>query len=110
MYLLNIVKATKKVSINEIKDFIFETCYKRIGFSKENSCYSVKRLKKSIYYCLQANYWKKYLIPVITKENRKSVKQSEQPKAFDTVYIKSITTDYPKTSHKLFKTIRQAKK
>ena len=61
MYLLNIVKATRKMSTNEIKDFIFENCYKRIGFSKENSCYS-------------------------------------------------ITIDYPKTSHKLSKTIRKAGK
>ena len=36
----------KKIPINETKDFIFENYYKRIGFSKENSCYSIKRLKK----------------------------------------------------------------
>ena len=29
-----------------VKDFIFENCYKRIGFSKESSCYSMKRLKE----------------------------------------------------------------
>ena len=27
-------------------DFIFENCYKRMGFSKENSCYLMKDLKK----------------------------------------------------------------
>ena len=32
--------------VNEIKDFIFENYYKRIGFSKGNSYYSMKRLKK----------------------------------------------------------------
>ena len=32
--------------VNEIKDFIFANYYKRIGFSKENSYYSMKRLKK----------------------------------------------------------------
>ena len=37
MYILNISKAIKKMSINEIKDFIFENYYKRIGFSKESS-------------------------------------------------------------------------
>ena len=39
------------MSINEIKDFIFENCYKRIAFSKENSYYSMNS-----YYCwLQTN-------------------------------------------------------
>ena len=50
----------------------------------------------------------------IRKKNRKSVKQSEiityQPKTFDTVEIKSIIAEHPKTSHKLSKTIRQAEK
>ena len=46
MYILNITKAMKKMSVNEIKDFIFENYYKRIGFSKENSYYSMKRLKR----------------------------------------------------------------
>ena len=43
----------KKMSINEIKDFIFESYYE-IEFSKESSCYSMKLLKKKIY-CLQTN-------------------------------------------------------
>ena len=46
MYILNITKAIKKMSINEIKDFIFENYYKRTGFSKESSYYSMKHLKK----------------------------------------------------------------
>ena len=37
MYILNIVKTIKKISANEIRHFIFENYYKRIGFSKENS-------------------------------------------------------------------------
>ena len=32
--------------VNEIRDFTFENYYKRIGFSKENSYYSMKHLKK----------------------------------------------------------------
>ena len=48
IYILNIAKAIKKTSINEIKDFIFENYYKRIGFSKESSYYSMKPLKKKI--------------------------------------------------------------
>ena len=43
-YILNITKAIKTISITEIKYFIFENYYKRIGFSKESSYYSLKRL------------------------------------------------------------------
>ena len=46
MYTLNIARAIKKMSVNEIRDFIFENYYKRIGFSKENSYYWMKRLKR----------------------------------------------------------------
>ena len=47
MCTLNIVRAIKKMSVNETRDFIFEkTNYKGIGFSKENSYYSMKHLKK----------------------------------------------------------------
>ena len=45
MYILNIVIAVKDTTVNEIRDFIFENYYKRIGFSKENS-YSMKHLKE----------------------------------------------------------------
>ena len=34
------------MSVNELRDFIFENYYKRIGFVKERSYYSMKRLKK----------------------------------------------------------------
>ena len=46
MYILNISRAIKKMSVKEIRDFIFENYYKRIGFCKGNSYYSIKRLKK----------------------------------------------------------------
>ena len=35
MYILNIAKAIKKMSVNEIKDFILENYYKRVEFSKK---------------------------------------------------------------------------
>ena len=41
--------------VNEIRDFIFENYYKRNGFSKENSYYSMKRLKKKKDLLLLAN-------------------------------------------------------
>ena len=46
MYILNIVNALKEISVNEIRDFNFEDYCKRIGFSKENSYYSMKHQKK----------------------------------------------------------------
>ena len=41
MYVLNIARAIKKRSANEIRDFIFEKYYKRIEFSKKNKYYSM---------------------------------------------------------------------
>ena len=46
MYILNIASTVKYMSIDEIKDFIFENYYKQIVFSEESSYYSMKRLKK----------------------------------------------------------------
>ena len=34
------------MTIKELKDFIFENYYRRIGFTKENSYYSVKYQQK----------------------------------------------------------------
>ena len=121
MYTLNITKAVKKMSVNEIRDFIFENYYKQIVFFKESSYYSMKRFKKKrfIVACEQLDPCnsKKHYQSFIRKNNRKSVKQSEivtyQPKAFEnpnTVDIKSIITEHAKISHKLSKTIRQAEK
>ena len=54
MYMINIAKAIKKLSINEIINFIFENYYKRIAFFMESSYCSVKHLKKN-YCCSQTN-------------------------------------------------------
>ena len=51
MYILNIIKAIKRMSINEVRDCFFENYYRRIVFSKESSYYSIKRLKKTKIYC-----------------------------------------------------------
>ena len=48
MYTLNITKAIKKMSVNQIKHFICENCCKQIRFSKENSYYSMKHLNKDL--------------------------------------------------------------
>ena len=55
MYLLNIARAIKKMYVDEIRDFIFENYYKRIGFFTESSYYSMKGSKKKIYCCSQTN-------------------------------------------------------
>ena len=44
MSILIIARAMIKMSFNEIRDFIFENYYKRIGFTKERSYYSMKHL------------------------------------------------------------------
>ena len=36
MYILNIVKAIKKMSVKELEDFFFENYHHRIGSAKEN--------------------------------------------------------------------------
>ena len=46
LLILNITKAIKTISINKIKDIIFENYYKRIGFSKKVSYNSMKHLTK----------------------------------------------------------------
>ena len=52
MYILNTARAIKKIPVNEIRDFIFENYYKRIGFSKKSRFYSMKRLTKKNCCCL----------------------------------------------------------
>ena len=45
MNTLNVVTTIKKMTVNELREFIFENYYKQIGFVKEKSYYSIKRLK-----------------------------------------------------------------
>ena len=66
MYILNIASAIKNMPVNEIRDFSFEDYYKQIGFSKENSYYSMRRLKKNLL-LLATKLIKKYLIVVMLK-------------------------------------------
>ena len=72
----------------------------------------MKSLKKKKDLLLLAN--KLIIHSFIRKKNTKSVKQSEiityQPKTFDTVDIKSVITEHPKTSHILSEAIRRAEK
>ena len=54
MYKLNIViSAIKKMTIKELRDFIYENYYSRIRLTKENRYYPIKTSeKKKIYYNL----------------------------------------------------------
>ena len=55
IHILNIASAIRKVTVNELRDFIFENYYKRIGFLKESCYYSMKRLKRFDVACNQIN-------------------------------------------------------
>ena len=103
MYILNIARAIKKMSDNEIRDFILENYYKRIRFSKENNYYLMKSLKKKDLLLLVNKLIEKIADPrnakehyqsLIRKKNTKSVKQSKtifyQPKTFENRNIVDI--------------------
>ena len=68
MCALNITKATKKMSASDIRDFIQETYYKQIGFSKEDSYHSIKRSEKKEIYC---RLWRKLIEKVLDPRNAK---------------------------------------
>ena len=105
------------MTVNELRDFIFENYYKQIGFVKESSYYSMKRLKKRFAIaCNQIN--RKMLATSNAKEhydfylkrkNTKSVKRSkvisQQLKSIENIVdIKSVVIKHPKTSQKFSKT------
>ena len=72
MYILNIARAIIKMSVNEIRDFIFQNYYRRTGFSQENSYYSIKRLKKKYLLLLTNKLIEKILDPYNAKEHYQS--------------------------------------
>ena len=80
MRTLNIIKAIRKMSVNDI----FENYYKRVGFSKEDSYYSMKCLKIKELLLLANKLIEKLSDPrnakeryesFLRKKNRKSVKR-----------------------------------
>ena len=86
MYILNIASTIKKMSVNEIRHFIFENYYKRIGFSRKNNHYSIKHQKKKDLQLSATKLTEKIPDPHNTKEcyqsfirweNTKSAKQSK---------------------------------
>ena len=103
-----------------------ENYYKPIGFVKESSYYSMKRLKRKDVLLLATKLIEKIADPGNAKDyynsylktkNTKLVKRSkifiQQLKAIENrniIGIKSVIIEHPKTSHKLSKTIWQAEK
>ena len=57
------------MSVNELRDFIFQNYYKRTGFAKERSFFSIKCLKKKNFFvAFNQISRKKYLILVMLKK------------------------------------------
>ena len=98
------------MSINEIKNFMFENYYKtfQLLFNKtfEKKIFLGKKLIKNVPDPRNA---KEHYQSFIIKKNRKSVKKIRKNYLSLTLLVKkSVITEHPKTSHKLSKTIRQA--
>ena len=116
MHILNIASAIKKMTVHELRNFIFENYYKRTGFVKESSYYSIKRLKKRFAIAcdqidrkvVDPSNVEEYYNSYLKRENTKLVKRSkvitQQQKPLENpniVDIKSIAKEHPKTSCKL---------
>ena len=74
MYILNIASAMKKMSVKEIRDFIFENYYKRIVFSKEKKdqqLFAIKLIEKLHDPCNTKEHYQSFR----RNKNTKSVKQ-----------------------------------
>ena len=82
MYVLNTARAIKKMSVNELIDFIFEKYYKRIWFS---CYYSMKLLKKRFIVAYKQINWKN---------------------AWSSLCWQTLSIIYKKEKHKISKTIR----
>ena len=116
----------KKMTLNKLRDFIFENYYKRIEFVKESSYYSIKCLKGNDFLLLATKLIEKiadrsnakqYYSFYLKKKNKKLVTRSkiitQHPKTFENlniVYVKLVTIKPQKTYHKLSKAIEQTER
>ena len=93
MYILNIPSALKKISVNEIREFIFENYYKRNGFVKERSYYSMmKHLKKKDLLLLPNNLIEKIPDPRNAKEHYQSLIRKKKTNSEITTYQRLLKT------------------
>ena len=82
MHILNIFSAIKKMTIKELKDFIYENYYRKLDFLKK-SYYSVKHQKKKelllatklIEKIPDATNAKQYYQILLKRKNTKLIKQ-----------------------------------
>ena len=88
MYILNIASTIKKMTVNELRNFIFKNYYKRIIFSKENSYYSMERQKGKD-------------LQFFATKVAKNIPDPSNAKEYYNSHLKRRNT---KTSHKLSKT------
>ena len=65
MYILTIDKTIKKMTVKELKDFIFENYHEQMGFAKENSYYSIKFREMKAPQFFATKLTEKYLILTI---------------------------------------------
>ena len=108
------------MAIKELKNFIFENYYKRIGLPKENSYYPMKYPKKKDLLllatklieikCLMPVMLRNIIVLIWNEKNKKLVKRSNLIKNPNIVYIRSVFTKHSKISQKLSKAIRQTEK
>ena len=70
------------MSLNEIRNFIFENYYKWIAFSKDNSCYSMKHLRRKDLLLLANKLIEKIADPNNAKEHYQTFIHCEKYRNF----------------------------
>ena len=91
MYILNIANTIKKVAINELRYFTFQKYYRRIWFSKRNSCNLIKHQKKKIQF-FETNSTKKIPDPRTAQEHYQTLSIIYKIEKYK--ISKPIKTDY----------------
>ena len=66
------VSAIKKMTAKELKDFIFENVYTRLGFARENSYYSMRHQKKKDLHLFATKLRKKKMILAMLRNPKQS--------------------------------------
>ena len=101
------------MTVNELINFIFEKYYKKIGFVKESSYYSMKRLKKLLLHATKLidkiagpsnakEYYKSYLKRKNTKSLKRSKTITQQLKGIENPNIVDIKNQLLLKTQKLY--------
>ena len=104
------------MKVKVLTEFIFENCYKQIGFTNKDSNYSLKKAKKksfgNTFYFFKIPDPKKakeYHELILKNKDKKIGKLSKTLVKPTNGDIKSVTAEYPKSYSKLPKPIKQSK-